>query len=253
MFSVGSVDTATAGNEFGVVFTSYQSAFIQLFFASITVSVSSGVPVSITLSPSSGAGASLSGSNFFSVSYTLGGVAETADQTGGTLNLNVDPSTDVNVSAMSSGSGPSEQWCLYLCSPVNFSSGASGASETYVYYQQFLEQVSYSTSGGAPPSNWCGGGICEEFLFYPSAGLPLSVPLLLTPTSVFMDAEDLGRGSAGLQPEFRYGGRHHLVIMGGLGRNQQHSAELDIKCVFLSKSHNERKFRFLASRSPVPR
>jgi hypothetical protein len=188
MFSVGSVDTATAGNEFGVVFTSYQSAFIQLFFASITVSVSSGVPVSITLSPSSGAGASLSGSNFFSVSYTLGGVAETADQTGGTLNLNVDPSTDVNVSAMSSGSGPSEQWCLYLCSPVNFSSGASGASETYVYYQQFLEQVSYSTSGGAPPSNWCGGGICEEFLFYPSAGLPLSVPLSLTPTSVFMDA-----------------------------------------------------------------
>jgi hypothetical protein len=52
VFGVSSADTATAGDEFGVVFTLYPGGIIQLYFASITVSTSLASPtISTTPSP----------------------------------------------------------------------------------------------------------------------------------------------------------------------------------------------------------
>jgi len=148
------------------------------------------VSVAITLTPSPGTISPIGATNYFSVTYTSGGTVSTVSQVGGTLDLKVDASTTVTVAATSSGSGATEEWCLTYCGPDQFSSGASGTSVTLTYYQQYLEQVSYKTSGGVPPSNWCPvypTMPCNENFFYSSAGLPLSVPLTTTPTSEFID------------------------------------------------------------------
>ncbi len=109
------------------------------------------VPVSLTLSPDSMTPA-LNSTNFFTVTYTYSGASTTVDYVGTPLSFSADANTNVQVSAQSSLSSSSEAWCLSYsasaCQATSFSTGASGATETYVYYALLSEPVSYALLGG---------------------------------------------------------------------------------------------------------
>ncbi|MDG6988710.1 MAG: hypothetical protein JRN21_05215 [Nitrososphaerota archaeon] len=109
------------------------------------------VPVSLTLSPDSMTSA-LNATNFFTVTYTYSGAPTTVDYVGAPLSFSADAGTNVQVSAESSLSTSSEAWCLSYsasaCQATSFSTGASGATETYYYYGLLSEPVTYALLGG---------------------------------------------------------------------------------------------------------
>lgn len=131
------------------------------FNTEISLAFKYSVAVTLTLDAATGSNA-ISGSNYFVVTYTYGGTGGlTQNAVGTTTNLVVDPDTTVSISALSSGSGTSEQWCLQatggVCSIASFNSGLSTtASATYYYYDLLLQPVSasitYTVAPGTYPS-----------------------------------------------------------------------------------------------------
>ncbi|MDG6982745.1 MAG: hypothetical protein JRM74_04750 [Nitrososphaerota archaeon] len=116
------------------------------------------VSVSLTLSPDSQSSA-VGASNYFTVTYTYSGSTTTVDYVGSTLSFQADANTNVQISGTTSGSTSGDQWCLSFsassCQVTTFGTGASGATETYYYYELFTEPVAYTLLGGGsytPPS-----------------------------------------------------------------------------------------------------
>lgn len=145
-------------NSVGVIWGDYVSANFNLRFAEVTVPAPAQVTVSLTLNADSSSTA-VSATNYFTVSYTSGGSAQTAQYTGTPLSFQADANTNVEVSATTSASSSTEQWCLSFsasaCQTTTFSTGSSGATATYYYYDLLTEPVSYSLLGGGsyvPPS-----------------------------------------------------------------------------------------------------
>lgn len=123
----------------------------------------SAVQVSITLnqfvdSTSGPLGSAIGTSNYFTVSYTLGGKPQTALQVGGTLTIYTDPNTQVTISGSSSQSSLSEEWCLAAdssgnCLQTPISVGTTSVSETYTYFDLQAQLLAYEVTGGpVPPS-----------------------------------------------------------------------------------------------------
>jgi len=115
------------------------------------VSAAPGSNVSIVLKPAAGS-VSVSTSNYFTVTYTnSSGVLSTAKYVGGTLALSTEASTSVTISAESSGSTSSEEWCFSYsngCQKLSFVSGSNAQTFTYFYYDLLSSLVSYSVVGG---------------------------------------------------------------------------------------------------------
>lgn len=153
-------------------------------FATFTVTTpaSSGlVQLSITLTQFGDYGSPLSGSNYFTVSYSADSTPAVANNAGGTLTILVDPNSNVSISAVSSGSNSAEQWCLWAtsdgaCQPTAFQVGTSDVSVTYVYYDMQVQLVNYKIIGGGNPA-------APTFGEYATAPLePLSFPAAHTVT-----------------------------------------------------------------------
>ena len=111
------------------------------------------VPVALTLNSDS-TSTPISPTNYFTVSYTVGGVVKTANAAGGLLTLQVDPNTTVTISGIFSSSNfASEEWCFTSdCAPVSVNSGASGGSLTLVYYDLLAQGAQDSIVGGGTPT-----------------------------------------------------------------------------------------------------
>jgi hypothetical protein len=133
-----------------------------------------GVQVEMTLDQFEDYGSPISASNYFTVTYTEGGVTETASETGGLLSIMVDPSTTVTISATSSGSSIFEEWCLSItagtCEPSMISVGTSAVSETYDYFDLQAQTVSYGVSGGGTP-------VAPFFEYVTAPSAPTSSPV----------------------------------------------------------------------------
>jgi len=133
--------------------------------------------LTLTLLPASGSNP-VSTTNYFTVVYTAGnGSVVTAKYTGTPLTLNVS-GKPVNISAASSGSGSSEEWCLAMsggkCIPESFT--PSSASVTFYYYDLLSFTVEFSVKDG-------GTGYSAPSLTYMSAPLsPSSTGQLSTNT-----------------------------------------------------------------------
>ncbi len=116
------------------------------------------VTVSLTLTADAQS-APVGASNFFTVTYTYSGLSTTADYVGSPLSFQADANTNVQISGTTSASTSGDQWCLSFsasaCQVTTFSAGASGATQTYYYYELLTEPVAYSLLGGGsytPPS-----------------------------------------------------------------------------------------------------
>jgi len=115
--------------------------------------------VSIVLKPAAGS-VPVGTSNYFAVTYTnSSGVVSTAKYVGGTLTLSTEASTSVVISAESSASTSSEEWCFSYsgsCQPVSFVSSSSPQTFTFFYYDLLSSLVSYSVMdegiGYSPPT-----------------------------------------------------------------------------------------------------
>jgi hypothetical protein len=126
------------------------------------VGVAFQVPVTevLTLSPDSLGSHSISGANYFTVTYTLGGVGgQTVHAAGTTTTFMLDTGTTYTISATSSGSGSGEEWCLSMSSSCQTTTSASvsGVSDAQTfYYYDLLQQIpSYylvSGSGATAPT-----------------------------------------------------------------------------------------------------
>jgi hypothetical protein len=155
-----SAEFFTSTQTTGALYAAYQSALFDLDFVELNLVPSNFVTVSITLTPVTGSFA-ISGTNYFTITYSQNGQQVTAQQTGGTLALSVDPSSQITISGTSSQSSSSEEWCIFdstaspgsNCAQVVINAPASGTmSSTYVYYDLLQQAVSYSIVGGGSPS-----------------------------------------------------------------------------------------------------
>ena len=116
------------------------------------------VPVSLTLTADSQS-APVGASNYFTVTYTYSGTSTSVNYVGSPLSFQADANTNVQISATTSGSSSGDSWCLSFsassCQATTFGTGASGATETYYYYELLTEPVAYTLLGGGsytPPS-----------------------------------------------------------------------------------------------------
>lgn len=116
----------------------------------LALAQSSGV--TLTLLPASGSNP-VSATNYFLVTYTAAnGSVVTTKYTGTQLTLNAESGKPINISATSSGSGSSEEWCLAVsggkCVAESLQPSSSTASLTYYYYDLLSYTVEFSVIGG---------------------------------------------------------------------------------------------------------
>lgn len=140
--------SAEAGNA-TVAITDSASDSVQKEFVVDTVT--------FTLNLLRGQGAmSLSSSNVFTITYTQDGAPANLTLGGGSASIQADLQTIVKISAASSESGSTEEWCLQIsggaCQSVSIITGSTLRSATYYYYDLLPQSVSCSSKGGSLPS-----------------------------------------------------------------------------------------------------
>ncbi len=108
---------------------------------------------SVTLVPA-GASTAVSGTNYFTVSYTLNGQQQFTSAQNNSLVLIIDSSTSVDVSGISSGSNATEEWTLDSFGPLGYWDALipAGSNATLYYYDTLSQQVAYTISGSGNPA-----------------------------------------------------------------------------------------------------
>ncbi|HXW36753.1 MAG TPA: hypothetical protein VEJ36_02475 [Nitrososphaerales archaeon] len=151
---IGYSGTVTEGPSCATTTSTSSSTSTSTTTTTTTTTTAGEVEVSITLDQFDSYGTALSASNYFTVTYTQGGVpGQVAEEQGGLLTISVDQNTMVSISATSSGSGASQQWCLSLssgaCLTTQVPVGTSAVAVTYVYFDCLEQFVVYQVSGGS--------------------------------------------------------------------------------------------------------
>jgi hypothetical protein len=121
-----------------------QNVFLNLIYNPRTI---------ITLLPA-GLSTPVSGANYFTVLYTMNGQRQVASAQNGTLILNADAGTSVDIAGISSNSNATEQWTLDSLGPLGYLDAIipSGSTATLYYYNTLSQQVAYNISGSGNPA-----------------------------------------------------------------------------------------------------
>lgn len=116
-----------------------------------TLSPPATTSVSFTMTVNSG-GNSVNSNNYFQMTFAIGKQLFVGDYTGQTLQFSADPGTTLSVSAQSSSSSASEEWCLSLpCQPYTVNLG-TGTQSISIGYYDLLPETAIEIASGSPGS-----------------------------------------------------------------------------------------------------